>query len=274
MPRIRIEDKHTYNSVNTALYGARYDNVAGYVNNNFNINRTLIKSISPTYPVTGTDENNRIGRKISSTSLCTEGFIELFNSIDNSNINTLYDVYTYHNSDEYTALASQVSPQQSPFNTNEQALDVSIRHMIVEFNDEFIADELNEYLYSWFTSLHIQTGTYNLSSNRTQMLRESTGYTGDFRILFDKVHHLTLRNPIVHYKEVIPYKRVMNFDGTGSGKPTGKQVFELFIGPTNIYTDYGSFSLGQWISNNNEQLSPNIYVAELSTTLKFKYTDL
>lgn len=275
MPRIHIEDKHTYNSFNIPIFGARFDNNAINVNNDFNNNRPLIQYIAPTYPVTGTDENNRIGRKINSTSLVTEGFIKLYNTIDNNNVNTIYDVYTYHNSDEFTALASQVTPQQAPYNTNESNLDVSIRHMIVEFNNDTLSqNELREYIYNWFTSLFIYTGTYNLASNRMQVMRESTGFSGDFKIIYDKVHHLGLRNPIVHYKEVIPYKRVMNFDGTGSGAPTGKQVYEIFIGPSNIYIDYGSFSLGQWINNNTDGLTPNIYVAELSSTLKLKYTDM
>ena len=275
MPRIQIEDKHTYNSVNMMIYGARYDNVSSNINNSFNTNRGLVRFISPTYPSTGTDENNRIGRKIYTSSLCTEGFLKLYNVIDNANVNTIYDVYTYHNSDEYTSLATQVSPQQAPFNTNEQSLDVSIRHMVVQFDiDNKTETELNEYFYDWFTKLYIQTGTYNLSSNRSQIMRESTQYTGDFKILFDKVHHLTLRNPIVHYKEVIPYKKTMNFDGTGSLQPTSKKIYELFIGPTNIYVDYGSFGLGQWINNNTEGLVPNIYVAEVSSTLKLKYTDM
>lgn len=274
MPRIQIEDKHTYVSVNTPIYGGRVDG-STYASSNIN-DRTIIYALEPTYPVTGTDESNRIGRKIYSSSLCSEGFIKLYNTIDNNNINTMYDVYTFHNSDEYTKAASQTTPQQQPFNTNEQALDVSIRHMFVQFDDtkDLSANELKEYLWNWFTQLYIQTGNYNVTSNRTQMLRESTRFTGQFKILYDKVHHLTLQNPIVHYKEVIPYKKQLNFDGTGAGRPTNKMILELFIGPTNIFTDYGSFGLGQWISNQANQLSPNIYVAELSTTLKFKYTDM
>ena len=274
MPRITIEDKHTYNSLNTPIYGVHDDNLTFNLNNEAN-GRTIIKAIEPTYPVTGTDESNRIGRKIYTSSLVSEGFLKLYNTIDNSNVNTVYDVYTFHNSDEYTSLASQVTPQTAPFNTNEQVLEVSIRHMIVQFDiDELSTTELETYLWQWFTSIYIQTGTYNVTSNRTQMLRESTRFTGDYKILWEKVHHLTLRNPIIHYKEVIPYKKTMNFDGTGSGRPTNKLIMELFIGPTNIYTDYGSFSLGQWISNNKLMLAPNIYVAELSTTLKLKYTDM
>lgn len=274
MPRIQIEDKHTYNSVNTPLFGCRTDSVQIEDNNDVANQRVVIKYIEPAYPSTGTDENNRIGRKINSSSLCTEGFIKLFNTIDNGNINTIYDVYSFHNSDEYTAMASQVTPQQAPFNTNEQALDVSIRHMIVEFDSLGSTNEILTLLWGWFRTTYIYTGQYNLPSNRTQMLRESTQFTGDFKIIFDKVHHLSLRNPIIHYKEVIPYKRIMNFDGTGDVAPTGRRVIEIFVGPTNIFTDYGSYGIGQWIANQANQLAPNIYIAELSSTLKFKYTDM
>lgn len=272
-PRISLEDKHTYTSVNKPIFGCRRDSFIYDHNNNTADSRFIVLTVEPTYPVTGTDENNRIGRKIYSSSLCSEGFLKLYNTVDNGNINTIYDVYTFHNSDELTALNSQVTPQQAPFNTNEQALDVSIRHMIVEFDLSDCEDDPT-YFWNWFMSTYIYTGLYQCPSNRTQMLRESTRYTGDFNILYDKVHHLTLSNPLVHYKEILPYKRTMNFDGTGSTYPTGKRIIELFIGPTNIYTDYGSFGLGQWISNNAADLSPNIYVGELSTTLKFKYTDI
>ena len=79
MPRIQIEDKHTYNSVNTPIFGCRYDSFVANNNNDFANQRTIIKFIEPTYPVTGTDDSNRIGRKIYSSSLCTEGFIKLYN---------------------------------------------------------------------------------------------------------------------------------------------------------------------------------------------------
>ena len=271
MPRIQIEDKHTYNSITKAIYGAR-KNSGSFDNNNTN-EKTIVLTIEPTYPVTGTDESNRIGRKIYTSSISTEGFIKLYNTIDNQNINTVYDVYTFHNSDQYTALSGQTSPQTAPFNTNEQALDVSIRHMIVEF-DLANCEESPSYFWDWFRNTYIYTGLYSICSNRTQMLRESTAFTGDFNILWDKVHHLSLHNPIVHYRETIPYKRTLNFDGTGSNPPTGKRVFEIFVGPTQIYTDYGSFSLGQWIDNNSDDLAPNIYVGEVNSTLKLKYTDM
>ena len=62
MPKIQIEDKHTYNSITKAIYGAR-KNSGSFDNNNTN-EKTIVLTIEPTYPTTGTDESNRIGRKI------------------------------------------------------------------------------------------------------------------------------------------------------------------------------------------------------------------
>lgn len=232
----------------------------------------------PLYPSTGTDDGNRIGRKIRSDSLVSEFYISLFNMIDNGNLNTIYDYYALNNSDIDNAIRSTVSPQQVAFNTNEQNLDVSIRHLIVEFDPEVVVgasdQDLFNYLWSWFHQLHIQTGNYNMHSNRQQVKRESTEFTGNFNILHDKVIHLDLKHPIYHGNVVVPYVRHLNFDGIGSIVPSNKVVFQIFIGPTNPWIDYGSLSLAQFMGNNVPDGGPNIFVASVSNTLKFSFTDI
>ena len=275
-PRILIETKHTYQSLNAVVYGVNTDsNVAA---THYNANRPVILTVHPTYPVTGTDESNRIGRKIHTESLISEFFLSLYNTLDNENLNTIYDYYSYNNSDTDQQLRSQVSPQQSTFNSNEQNLDVSIRHMFVEFEPENVngltAEEYFAHFWNWFTELNIYTGAFNMHSNRQQVKRESTGFTGTFNILHDKVIHLDLHHPVYHGNVVIPYKRTLNFDGIGAGFPTNKMVIELFIGPTNPYIDYGSMNLGNFITDHPPLAPPNIYVANLASTLKLSFTDL
>ena len=69
-PRIRIEDKHTYNTQNNFIVANnRATTVTAPVNN--------FVWFTPYYPVTGTDENNRIGRKIQSQSIGVEGYLNL-----------------------------------------------------------------------------------------------------------------------------------------------------------------------------------------------------
>lgn len=276
MPHIPIEKKHTYNSYSTTVYGTNQDSaVAATV---WNPLRPLIVYNSPNYPTTGTDESNRIGRKIRTDSIVSEFFLSLYNTLDNDNLNTLYDYYAYHNSDVDQSIRSQVSPQQVAFNTNEQDLDVSIRHMIVEFDPEIVSGRTNQdlfnYLWAWFAQLHVFTGQWNMHSNRQQVKRESTQFTGNFNILHDKVIHLSLHKPIYHGNVVIPYVRHLTFDGVGDGIPTNKLVYQIFIGPTNPYIDYGSLALGNFISNNAPDGGPNFFVAGLQDTIKLNFTDV
>nr|QWB14900.1 capsid protein [Cressdnaviricota sp.] len=277
MPRIHIEDKHTYFSHNALISGVNTDSAISFTH--YNVNRPVIVVAEPTYPATGTDENNRIGRKIRTSSLMTEFYLNLFNSLDNLNTNTIYDYYAYSNSNTLSSLTADVTPRPPAFNTNEMALDVSIRHMIVEFDPEhtkgYTPQEFFEYIWDWFEQLNVLTGNYNMHSNRQQIKRESTSYTGNFNILHDKVIHLSLQKPIYHGNLVIPYVRNLNFDSQGNA-PTNKRVYQMFIGPTNVFIDYGSYRLGQFIQNaeNVPDGGPNIFVGTLSNTLKLSYTDI
>lgn len=277
MPRIQIEEKHTYFSHNALISGVSNESAISVTH--YNVNRPVIVVAEPTYPATGTDENNRIGRKIRTSSLISEFYLNLFNSIDNENLNTIYDYFNYANSDTYGEILKEVTPQQVTFNSNEQALDVSIRHMIVEFDPEhtkgYTPQEFFEYMWDWFHELHVNTGNYNMHSNRQQVKRESTQFTGNYNILHDKVIHLSLQKPIYHGNVVIPYARHLSFDNTGYA-PTNKRVYQIFIGPTNIFIDYGNYRLGQFINNqeNYPDGGPNIFVGTLSNTLKLSYTDI
>lgn len=276
MPNIPIEKKHTYYSYNASIGGANTD--SANADDRYNPNRPILLYNAPNYPVTGTDESNRIGRKIRSESIVSEFFLSLFNTLDNENLNTVYDYYAYHNSDVDQAIRTQVSPQQVAFNTNEQDLDVSIRHLVVEFDPEITAgrtdQEVFNYLWNWFFQLNVFTGTYNMHSNRQQVKRESTQFTGNFNILYDKMIHLSLRKPVYHGNVVIPYVRHLTFDGIGAGAPSNKIVFQMFIGPTQPMVDYGSFALGQFITNNPIHGGPNMFVASINNTIKFNFTDV
>lgn len=276
-PRIAIENKHTYNSDNSIIAGSHTESYIAA--EHYNAERPIIKWFTPNYPSTGTDENNRIGRKIRTDSLVIEYFINLFNTMDNENFNTIYDYYAYNNSDTQQEINQQVTPQSAPFNTNEQNLDISIRHFIIELDGDVVKrltsdEDIYSYLWDWFYQLNIFTGSYNMHSNRMQVKRESTPYTGQFNILHDKVIHLNLSRPIYHDKIVLPYVRHLNFDGIAELVPTNKIVFDVFIGPTNIFIDYGSFNLGQFIANNPPDGIPNIIVGELSYTMKLNFTDI
>lgn len=76
MPRIQIEDKHTYfttpqRELLTSIY---------QTGNTVNFSPSIVNN-TPNYPTSGTEESERIGRKIRTTSLMSEGYIRLNNTV-------------------------------------------------------------------------------------------------------------------------------------------------------------------------------------------------
>lgn len=265
-PRIPIEDKHTYYSSSVSINGNPLDDNIRYPN-------SVFVYVTPNYPVQGTDENNRIGRKIHTTSLVIEGFLGLRNGNVVDTIGMLQDAFVND------LVANGEFGQNYEYNSLQQPIDVSIRHMIVEFNADFFEDgpaSILVNLTEWFRSLHIQTGTYSYPSNRQMVLRESTDYTGGFSILHDKVHHLNLEHPQVHYQYTIPYKRNLNFNSSSvQTLPTDKVVIQLFIGPTNVNVDYGNPAFAQFLkTTSNDELAFNPSVAFIDNTLKLNFIDM
>lgn len=278
MPRIPVETKHTYMTYSFLIGGADHDSPVAQ--EYYNEDRPLLVFSTPTYPVTGPEETQRVGRKIRSESLVEEYFITLFNTLDNHNFNTVYDYYMKSNSDMMIQFNEDREPTDAPnpFNSNEQALDVSIRHLMIELDTSFFSEPLNAETSYWkifdlFREGWIHTGNTNLHSNRQQVKKVSTEFTGAFNIIYDKVIHLSLSHPVYHGNVTVPYVRHLNFDGTETF-PTNKIVLSLFVGPTNIWIDYGSYALGQCIENYPPDGGPNIIVGEISTTLKLNYTDM
>ena len=78
MPRIKIEEKHTYSHLDVGLLGnIRAANVVAPYG--------TFRWHEPSYPVQGTDEDQRIGRKIQTTDILVEGYI----NIDNTPLSSL-----------------------------------------------------------------------------------------------------------------------------------------------------------------------------------------
>lgn len=266
MPRIAIEDKHTYYSSSISLNGNSLSDNIRFINNVF-------KYVTPNYPVQGTDENNRLGRKIHTTSLVIEGFLGLRNGNVDNTIGMLQDAYV----NELVTVGQ--FGQNYEYNSLQQPIDVSVRQMVIEFDGDFFdrgAAEILVDLNEWFRTLHIQTGTYGYPSNRQMVLRESTNYTGSFKILHDKVHHLDLLHPQLHYQYTVPYKRNLNFNSTTvQSLPTDKVVIQLFIGPTNVLIDYGNPAFGIFMQNTaNEESSFNPSIVFIDNTIKLNYVDI
>lgn len=262
MPRIQIESKHVYNSSS--------ETIGGNLSRNewFNL-PGIFKAYEPIYPVQGTDEDERIGRKIQSEFISEEGYLTL--NFETS-INSLLEYWN-----RWMNLQMTIVQPDYEFPSNNFSLSIPIRHFVVEFFDEEFYNGTSEekalYLSDWFQKLFIQSGVFTIPSNTMKTLRESTPYTGKFKILKDDIYWLDFKEKhTIHFQYKLPYKRTINFDAAGSD-PTNSHVFSLWIGPTNSLLDYGNRTFGLWLDN-TESITYSPTVAYLDTTMKLVYIDI
>lgn len=300
-PRIHLEDKHTYFTTPQRELYTRLANVG----NSVDFIPQIVVNV-PKYPIAGTDQDERIGRKIHSTSIMSEGYIRLNNQtgVYVDALNTFVPIWRafYEKQREDSdyqipgylgrkALAMDQNPPQGDilgnseggyyFNPLLENFDISIRHFVVEFKDVGITalnnSELVDYLRLWYENLVIQVSD-GAPSNSMQILRESTPYTGQFRILYDKVHHLTRSNPTIHYSYTIPYKRNLNFDAEGAEIPTENVVLELFVPAWNHSIDFGNLDFGNYLYTfmTSAVHTPNVNISQgyINSTIKLKYIDI
>lgn len=269
-PRIKIEEKHTYNSVDDFITGnQRLTQVASPATN--------YVWFEPTYPVAGTDENNRIGRKIQSQSIGFEAYLTL-NTLPQTE-DTYPNLLDYFNGFMQEFVAA-TQPDMYEFNMDWQKLLIPIRHMVVEFDDEAFYDGTNGekgvYLNNWFKNLVTQSMATpeNLPSIQQATLRESTPYTGRFRILKDTMYWLDYKDKhSIHINYQLPYKRTINFEAQGSD-PTNCHLYFLFIGPLNPLLDYGNLAFGEFLNGSGADTNIPPNVARIYSTIKLKYIDV
>lgn len=269
MPSITIEEKHTYQNQNNFIVGNnRTTNVTAPVNN--------FVWFTPYYPVLGTDENNRIGRKIHTSYIGVEGYL-LFNTRP-ANANSNYPALSDYFNGYMQQFIADTPPESYEYPTTWQNLVVPIRHMVVEFDDEDFYDgtqaDKGTYLSNWYKSLVTQIApTSYYPPNQQSTLRESTPYTGRYRILKDTTYWLDFKDKhSIHYNYTLPYKKNVNFEADGSD-PTNTHIYFLFIGPTQPLTDYGNLGFGDWLNTPANDTAVPPVVATIHNTLKLKYTD-
>lgn len=269
MPRIKVENKHRYLAIDTTIDG----NVLAPTSTAVRQINGWVRYFEPSYPTQGTDDDDRIGRKIMTTSLVSEGFISLRTGNAENTLGDVYDGYIQE------LIANGQWGQNYSVDPTMFPVTASIRHMIVEFDPDVIAgSNANQYdlFRQWFVNLNIQTGTDVMPSNRALTLRESTPWTGKFKILHDDVYYLSFKKPVIHYQIKQPYKRYLNFDSTTEQtSPTNRRVFEIFIGPSNIYTDYSLYGFGDHLlTTSNAEAGFVLRLAHLQSTLKLNYIDV
>lgn len=285
-PRIRVEDKHTYKTNYAVIYSNRPNN-AGIIYN------SVVEYVIPNYPVTGTDEHNRLGRKISTTSIVTENYYSLIMEYNGNSITLPADRFAVEMARVKSVLAENmmgllgssedIDAHLADFVNSEiqrnLKFEPTLRHFIVEFDSDAIdlstpGQSVRDQLGDWFTQTYIYTTSENDGiSNQQRVLRESTSWTGRFRILHDSLLKFTLNDPIKHEVMTLKYPRYLNFDGTGNDYPTDKILIEFWIGPINNMLDFGSVGLGKLI---NASFTPGQQYAlfRIDSNMKLNFTDM
>ena len=133
MPRIKIEEKHTYSHLDVALLGnIRSANIVAPFG--------TFRWHEPAYPVQGSAEDERIGRKIQTTDILVEGYITL----DNTPISTVpatgYPSLLYYWNGYIQQLLTVLPADNFEWNIDFNNLTMPIRHMVVEFYDDDFRD--------------------------------------------------------------------------------------------------------------------------------------
>lgn len=284
MPRIKVEDKHTYNTSSSLIYNNRMNN-AGVIYDN------VIEYKTPNYPVTGTDESNRIGRKISTSSIVSEVYYSLIMNYPASNVGNPTTTFA----EEFTRVKSILSNNiattlgganaglLSDFASAEVQRNLrfepTLRHFIVEFEPCCLnlinpGQPVRDQLADWYTETFVYTTDLNLGqSNQQKLLRESTKWTGKFKILHDSLIKFTLTDPIKHEVTSLKWTRNLNFDGIGSDNATNTTVIEFWIGPINSRLDYGSDGIGYLFDSSFRQ-DAQFPLIKIEGTMKLNFVDM
>ena len=268
--RAKIEQKHTYKNSVQLLSGIFKANTNI---SNANVSPDIVYFSRPYYPIQGVEDNQRIGRKITTTSLVIEGFINLFTHQPAAQQSlSAFEVFNDY--------VNELSPTQPLVKETVNPFKVGVRQLVVEFDSEFIGNktdaELKDVFLKWFHELCIYTDTSTQVSNSTFVKRESTSYTGQFKILLDKHYILSQKSQEVHYQYSINYKRDLNFDGTGSSLPTNKVIYLLTFGPTSLEHDYYNYGFSEYMITHSSDLpasTEDFHVAYCTSNLKLNYID-
>lgn len=282
-PRIYVEDKYTYNITRQTIKTNRVNN-AGLIYNG------VVASKLPTYPTVGSEEDNRVGRKIQTSSLVIENYYSLemdytvvgfdqstfAGALTTAKSNVIKQILTSLNtpSDNYGMLFEFANSEVQ----RNLKFEPVLRHFIVEFDREAIdvssQTNMDTQLGQWF----LETFTYSSSgteSNSIQQrtLKESSNWTGRFRILHDSLLKFSLNDPIKHEVISLKYNRAMNFDAPESPLPSGRLVIEFWIGPISTQLDYGSRGIGYLMSQSfGAEAQYSLFIIDGS--MKMKYTDM
>lgn len=153
-------------------------------------------------------------------------------------------------------------------------LYLRFRAMVVKFNEQMSEQDIVDWYkatYIYFKTAGTNNHTIVQSVHQTKM-RESTPYTGKFKILYDKKFKMGRKKSVKMANVPIRINQNLNFDNTTNHATDEnfKYIYGIIIGPCNNALDMDS------ISTDSVNRMGTIYkdVAEVGGVVKFEYYDM
>lgn len=148
------------------------------------------------------------------------------------------------------------------------------RVMVVKFQQQMSEQDIVDWFkatYIYFKTAGTNNHTIIQSVHQTKM-RESTAYTGKFKILYDKKFKMGRKKSVKITNIPIKINQNLNFDNT-TNHPTDdnfKYIYGIVIGPCNNALDLDSIST----DGANRMGTAYVDFAEVGGVLKYEYYDM
>lgn len=150
------------------------------------------------------------------------------------------------------------------------------RIMVVKFDKAMTEQDICD----WFKATYIYFNTVNLTPSGTTIqqsvhqtkLRESTDYTGKFKILYDKKIKLGKKKTVKMANVPIKIKQNLNFDNTNNTCTDAafKYIYGLVIGPCYNQLDTDTITADKSFHFSTDFVS----LAHVNGVLKYEYYDI
>lgn len=248
--KISVEDKHKYINFDNQIIRLNKLSSASIDNNGWCIGQDVLARFELTDNITitqGPGEDQRIGNKIYmkflhwTYSICLNGG----SIIQNLSHGELIDMF------------------------------MRFRVMVVKFNTAMTEQDLCDWFkgtYIYFNTVNITGGgqTIQQSVHQTK-LRESTPYTGKFKILYDKKIKLGKKKTVKIANIPIQIKQNLNFDENNACTDASfKYIYGLVIGPC-----YNNLDLDAVSADKAYNFSvARVDLAYVNGVLKYEYYDI
>lgn len=243
---IPIEDKHQYyDTYNRPGYVLKYDSNTGAGIRVKPDNIIILFDSNNIQMSEGTGEDQRVGNKVLLKKM--------------QHMTTLWI-----NSNEFI----------SNF-THGTSIDFSMkfRLMTVKFDDP----KTKSVLADWYNTTYVPnsygaSSNTNYISNQAQMLRESTEYTGTFKIIHDEIFTLNKANSVFYKNLAFTPNKQITFENSTDYMTNDDFIntYTFIITPSNIFTDMDTVSADKCL-NLTSGVS-NLFTASCNT--KISYIDV